>query len=714
MQKQSDSAIAQPLLAPRSVAIVGASDDPSKTTARPQQFLARAGYGGTAYFINPRRETVQGVKAWPSLTALPEVPEHVYIMTSAEAAIEAVRECAKVGVAVATVLSSGFAEEGPEGREREDRLRAAAAEGRVRVVGPSSLGVVNPRNGVMLTGNAAFGEPDIPQGGIFVASQSGSVIGSLVSRARGRGIGFAGLVSTGGEADLSLGAICEATLDDPGITSYALFLESLRHSEDLASFARAAARARKPVAVYKLGRSEEAAALSVSHTGALAGEDSESEAFFRACGFARVSSFESLLEAPAVLERVGVATHPRKPRIGVVTTTGGGAAIMVDQLAIRGMTLTAPSAELVDRMNAAGAPIPHSLIADLGLAGARHDVVTTALQLLQDSGEFDLIVFVIGSSARLNPELAVQAISERGKHEVPVVAFALPEAPEAADLLNRSGVPAFRTPESCADVLAAAYSRVSATIDAGARFAADAEAATEVLDEVASADLLARQGVSFAPSIAVRIDDLDEELTLPFTYPVVVKILSDKVPHKSDAGGVVLGVRDADGVRQAARTIVDNVTSYNPDVVVERVLVQQMAPKGLADTLVGYRVSPDVGPLVVLSTGGVLAEIFADSAVRLAPVDAAAAREMVSEVKGLSVVTGYRGLPEGDVAALVETIVGISRLAIDDPAVLEAEVNPLSIGAEGAGVTALDALVRRVPAADRTPAIDAETVSVSS
>jgi acyl-CoA synthetase (NDP forming) len=331
MQKQSDSAIARPLLAPKSVAIVGASDDPSKTTARPQQFLAQAGYEGQAYFVNPRRETVQGVKAWPSLSALPEVPEHVYIMTGAEAAIEAVRECARLGVAVATVLSSGFAEEGPEGQEREDRLRAAAAEGTVRVVGPSSLGVVNPRNGVMLTGNAAFGEPDIPKGGIFVASQSGSVIGSLVSRARGRGIGFAGLVSTGGEADLSLGSICEATLDDPGVTSYALFLESLRHSEDLASFAHAAQKAGKPVAVYKLGRSEEAAALSVSHTGALAGEDSESEAFFRACGFARVSNFESLVEAPALLGRVGTADQPRTPRIGVVTTTGGGAAMNDDR-----------------------------------------------------------------------------------------------------------------------------------------------------------------------------------------------------------------------------------------------------------------------------------------------------------------------------------------------------------------------------------------------
>jgi acetate---CoA ligase (ADP-forming) len=686
-------AIAQPLLCPASVAIVGASDDPAKPTGRPQQFLARAGYKGRAYFVNPTRDTVQGAQAWQSLSTLPEVPDHVYVMTGPEATIAVVDECARLGVPVATLLASGFAEEGEAGRERENRLREAAA-GRTRLVGPSSLGVVNPRNGVMLTGNAAFGEPDIPTGGVFVASQSGSVIGSLVSRARGRGIGFAGLVSTGGEADLSLGEICEATLDDPGITSYALFLESLRHSEDLASFAMAAAQAGKPVAAYKLGRSDAAAELAVSHTGALAGEDSESDAFLRACGFARISTFESLLEAPALLGRLGVHESARRPRVGVVTTTGGGAAIMVDQLAIRDITIVAPSERLVDAMRGAGAPVPHSLIADLGLAGARYDVVTAALKCMQDSGEFDMIVFVIGSSARLNPELAVQAIAERGGTGVPIVAFALPEAPQAAELLNRSGVPAFRTPESCADAVAAAFSRRPPTI--GRRLLSlSGPPRAEVLDEKDSADLLAQQGIPFSPAIVVTVDDLDSDLHVPFSYPVVVKVLSDRIAHKSDAGGVVLNVADADGVRKAARSIVSNVAQHHPDVVVDRVLVQKMAPKGLGEALVGYRVGAEVGPMVVLSTGGVLAEVFADSAVRLAPVDLPTAYEMITEVKGLTALTGYRGLPAGDLDALARLIVAMSQLAIEHPDVLEAEVNPLSIGPDGSGVCGLDALVRR-------------------
>jgi acyl-CoA synthetase (NDP forming) len=685
-------ALAAAVLRPGAVAIVGASDDPSKTTARPQQFLARSGFAGNVYFINPRRSTVQGVKAWPSLGALPEVPDHVYVMTGAEAAIETVRECAEIGVLAATILASGFAEAGPEGLEREDRLRQAAA-GRVRLIGPSSLGVVNPRNGLLLTGNAAFGEPNTPKGGMFVASQSGSVIGALVSRARGRGIGFAGLVSVGGEADLSVGELCESTLQDEEITSYALFLESLRHADKLASFAEAAHRAGKPVAVYKLGKSEEAAELAVSHTGAIAGSDAEADAFLGACGFARVNHFESLLEAPSLLRRVPASTAPREPRVGVITTTGGGAAIVVDQLATLGMKVVGPSVELVEQLASSGVDIPHSLIADLGLAGARHDVVSTAVTTMQDSGEFDLLLFVIGSSARLNPELAVEAIAECGGRDVPLVAFAVPEAPEAAELLQRSGVPAFRTPETCADVIASTYARRTATI--GARRFGTLPLNPDVLDEVESSARLREVGVPMLPAVSLPVDGLDQALLdVPIDFPAVVKALSAEVPHKSDVGGVIVGVGDTDELREAVWRIKANVESALTHVTLDRVLVQPMVTDGLAEVLVGYRVTPDAGPVVALSSGGVLAELFSDVAVRLAPVTIGTALEMIDQVKGLALAKGYRNSRRGDLQALAEAVVAMSQVATSFPHVAEAEANPVLVRPEGKGVVAVDALVR--------------------
>ncbi|MEN3380261.1 MAG: hypothetical protein V7608_305, partial [Hyphomicrobiales bacterium] len=211
------AALRQALLSPRSVAIVGQSDDASKTTGRPLKYLRQAGYRGAIYCINPRRATVLGERAWKSVDALPEVPDHAYVVVPTEAVVDTVAACGRMGVKVATILAAGFSETGADGVAREQDLKRVAAESGIRLVGPSSLGVVNLREGVMLTANAAFAEPDIPVGHTFFASHSGTMIGALMSRGKARGIGFAGLVSIGNEVDLSIGEICRSTLDDPDI-----------------------------------------------------------------------------------------------------------------------------------------------------------------------------------------------------------------------------------------------------------------------------------------------------------------------------------------------------------------------------------------------------------------------------------------------------------------------------------------------------------------
>jgi acyl-CoA synthetase (NDP forming) len=276
---QSGGDLAQALLAPKSVAIIGASDDLSKTAARPLQFLRRSGYEGRVYPINQNREMVLGERAWPSLASLPEVPDHAFIVTPTDHVIEAVGECGRLGVRVATILATGFSEGGAEGHRRVEQLQDMSNATGLRILGPSSIGVVDLRSKFLLTANAAFAEPNLPVGGTFVASHSGSLLGALMSRGKARSVGFAGLVSVGNEVDLSLGEICSATLNDPAISGYVLFLESMRHAKHLRAFAIEAARRNKPVVAYKLGRSTQAAELALSHTGALAGEDDVAEAF---------------------------------------------------------------------------------------------------------------------------------------------------------------------------------------------------------------------------------------------------------------------------------------------------------------------------------------------------------------------------------------------------------------------------------------------------
>ncbi|MGW5385396.1 acetate--CoA ligase family protein [Nocardia sp. NPDC003963] len=678
------------MLSPRSVAIIGASDDVRKTTARPLRFLRRQGFTGAVYPVNPRRETVLGERAWPDIASLPEVPDHVFIVADTLLVVSAVRDCGRAGVPLVTVLSGGFGEFG-EGAERLRELLAVAAEYGVRIIGPNSIGVVNPRNGMMLTANAAFAEEGIPVGSSFVASQSGSVIGALMTRAKARGLGFSGFVSTGSEVDLTLGEICAATLDDPEVGSYTLFMESLENAADLAAFAVEAAARDKPVTVYKLGRSDAAAALAVSHTGALSGEDDEADAFFRACGFARVDNFEALIETEALQRRVGPPAAAGDRRVAVITSTGGGAAILVDQLETLGVTVTQPSRTVFDGLGELGLDVAESLIVDLTLAGTRHDLVDGALKVLRGSGEFDLVLFVIGSSARLNPELAVSAIAEHAAGPVPVAAWALPDALESVRRLHEAGVPAFRTAEACAQAVAATLGRRPVDPATFRARRTEVPVAGRALDEAASAEVLASLGIRFPVTTTCGVDGVPEAEP---RFPVVVKALSDRLPHKSEAGAVVLGVRDRAGLRAALSTIVAGVEAYDATVTVDRFLVQEMIEETVFEALVGYRVSPTVGPLVLVAAGGVYTEIYEDSSLRLAPVTAELAREMVEEVKATAIARGFRGGPEGDLDALVDAVVRVSRLALERPDVVEAEVNPVAVQSRGRGVVALDALVR--------------------
>jgi acyl-CoA synthetase (NDP forming) len=688
MNPNARAELRRALLSPRSVVIVGQSNDAGKASGRPLDFLRRAGFGGTVYSVNARRETVLGERAYPSVSALPKVPEHAYILVPTEAVIDAVAECGKAGVRIATILAAGFSETGADGVAREQRLKDVAAETGIRIIGPSSLGVVNLRENLLLTANAAFAEPDIPVGRTFFASHSGTMIGALMSRGKARGVGFAGLVSIGNEVDLSVGEICSCTLDDPDIDSYLLFLESIRNAPALREFALRAAARGKPVVAYKLGRSSAARELAVTHTGALAGEDDVASAFLADCGIARVESLEALIEALPLVRRTPIRpVGARAPRVAVLTTTAGGAIMVVDPLAMRGVEIAEPSAETYQRFAAAGIEVTPARIVDLTVAGARYDVYKPALDILTTAPEFDMVLAVVGSSARFQPEQAVKPIIDSANAPKPIAAFLVPDAPDALAKLGEAGVPAYRTPEACADAIGAALARrepkpaVAMTAPGGKG---------RVLDELEAYALLDRLGIPRSPAVAPETT-ITQPPALPFPYPVAVKVLSADIPHKTEAGGVALNVRDGEALITAINTMRETVKSRT-GITPERVLVAPMV-SGIGEVLIGYRVDREAGPLVMVAAGGVFTEIYRDRSLRLAPVDLATAHAMIAEVKAFATLKGFRGKPAGDLAALANAIVALSRLALqNDPAIAEAEVNPLIVRADG--VVAVDALIR--------------------
>jgi acyl-CoA synthetase (NDP forming) len=338
------------------------------------------------------------------------------------------------------------------------------------------------------------------------------------------------------------------------------------------------------------------------------------------------------------------------------------------------------------RLAAKGIAVTPARIVDLTVAGARYDVYKGALDVLTTAPEFDIVLAVVGSSARFHPDLAVKPIIDSANSAKPIAAFLVPEAPDALAQLSKAGVPAFRTPEACADAIAAALSRR----EPKAAIATPTGNSGRVLDELEAYALLDRLGLPRSPAVALDTT-ITQAPALPFGYPVAVKVLSADIPHKTEAGGVALNVRDGDALVAAIRAMRETV-KQRAGITPDRVLVAPMT-SGIGEALVGYRVDREVGPLIMVAAGGVYTEIYRDRSLRLAPVDLATAHAMIGEVKAFAMLKGFRGKPAGDLDALAKAIVALSQLALqNDPAIAEAEVNPLIVRANG--VVAVDALVK--------------------
>ncbi|HEY3075395.1 MAG TPA: acetate--CoA ligase family protein [Burkholderiales bacterium] len=630
--------LAQALFAPRAVALIGASGDARKNTARPQRFLRKHGYTGRIVPVNAARDEVLGERAYRRLADVPLEIDHAFIMV--EEVEPALEDCARKQVAVATIYSNGFADAGAKGMERQARLVERARALGVRLLGPNSMGVVNLPGRLALTVNAVLEIDAPPAGTTSLVSQSGTMLGTLLSRGAARGLGYAKLVSVGNEADLGVAELVELLVDDADTRVIALFLETVRDAERLSRAARKAHAAGKPIVAYKLGRSALGEELARTHTGALAGMDVALDAYFRDCGIVRVDMLETLIEIPPLLAGRKPLGLARPAQVAVVTTTGGGAASVVDRLGLHGIELAS--------------------MHDLTMTATK-DTYRATLEQLLGSPDCNAVLAAVGSSAQFHPELAVEPIVQAKRTAKPLAAFFTPHAERSLALLAQQGIAAFRTPEACADAFAAFFAwrapRERPVMQAP-RLEREVFALLKNLNIA-----VAEHAIAQAPDFAHLVP-----------YPVALKRLD--VEHKTEVGGVALNIQShAELIQQATR------------MGGQRLLVQRME-HGLAEAIVGYRDDPVVGPLVLVGAGGTLAELYKDFAVGLAPVSEAEAEAMIAGVKGLAVIRGYRNLPRGDVKALAKAVAAFSTLG---SGVREAEINPLMVQAQG--VVAVDARV---------------------
>lgn len=679
------------LLNPASIAVIGASTDPAKLTGRPISYLQKAGFKGRIYPINPRADEVLGLKSYADPRNLPEAPDVGLVLVGANRVVDSVRALSEAGAKAAIVLASGFGESGEEGRRRQADLAEAA--GGMRILGPNTIGLVNLTDGIPLTATGAMESEDFTSGAIALVSQSGGIMGSILSRAVARGIGFSKLIATGNESDLNVADAIDALAEDDATRVIALYLETIR---DVDAFRAAAVKARaagKRIVVYKVGRSDIGARSAVSHTGALAGADKVYDALFRQLGIVRATTFADLLDIPAAL---ACGREMAGARVAVLTSTGGAATIVADNVGLTGLEMPVPdqtTAQRILSLDLKDAALDANPI-DVTLAGLRPDLYREILAALTESPSYDAIVAVVGSSSIGQPDLVAEPLLEAMSHtDKPILAYVSPDAPEIVKHLNRRGIPAFAAPEACAAVLTAMVPAPKGK-GAPARNVVSADTSdirSGSLNEAEAKDLCARFGVPVTREAAAATPREAGEIAVTFGEPVVVKVLSSEILHKSELGGVAVGVAPEE-VEACCTEMLARVRAANAGRV-EGFLVQELVSGG-TEMILGFNRDPQLGGYLLLGAGGVTTELYQDVAIRLLPIDRSEACEMIDSLRCAQLLKGFRGRPLGDIDALTDAILAFGDMAMAlDGRLKEAEINPVFVLPQGQGVRAADGLV---------------------
>ena len=681
------------LLKPRSVAIIGASADAAKTSGRPVSYLVKHGFTGAIYPVNPKVNRIGELTCYPDIKSLPTVPDVAIVLLGAERAHLEVRELAALGTAAAIVLASGYAETDESGARRQRELLDAA--GPMRLLGPNTIGLVNLTDDIVLSASGALDMTHFRAGSVGVVSQSGGILGALLSRAEARGMGLSKLISTSNEADLELADFIDYLVDDEATKVIALYVEAIRNPTKFRAATLRAARAGKPIVAFKIGRSEAGAKAAVSHTGAMAGADRMYDALFRQTGVIRAQTFGDLLDIPAAL---ATARTLRGKRVAVLTSTGGAGTLVSDAIGVAGFDTPAPDAETAAALRALQtgehAALDRNPI-DVTLAGLQPDLLRGAIKILLASPTYDALIIIVGSSGIGRPELMAGAIEAcLPLSDKPVLAFVSPHAPEAAALLTARGVPAYTAAESCASALTGmlhASNWTASEPGTPGAIVTVSDLPGGSLDEAQAKQLFARFGIPCVQEHVVETSLQAELVAREFGSNVVTKILSNTITHKSDVGGVAVNVAsERIGARLATMvTDVERATGERPT----RFLVQEMVTDG-TELILGMHRDP-LGTAILLGMGGVTAELFEHTALCMLPTEGGLSREqalgMARSLKTWPLLDGFRGRPKADVDALVHAIVAFSQMVAQlGDTLIEAEINPIFVLEKGRGVRAAD------------------------
>jgi len=693
------------LLKPKSVAIIGASDDPGRIGGRPLRYLIDVGYAGGIFPVNPGRDVVQGLPSFASISAIPEPVDLAVIAVSTDKAMASLEECAAKGVRAAVVFTAGFAETGDAGRALQDRLAALGRDSGMRILGPNCLGIYNSAIGFFATFTATLenGLPDPV--GVGLVSQSGAYGSHVSLLAIRRGIGIRYWITTGNECDVELGECIAYLAADPDIHAIVAYAEGVRDGESLLGALSLARSMKKPVVFMKVGQTAIGAQAAASHTASLAGSDAVYDSVLRQFGAYRAGDTEEMLDVTYAC-KLGVL--PKGPRIGFLTVSGGVGIQMADAAVAAGLDVAPMPDEAQARLKAL---VPFAATRNPVDSTAQvfndPDLIDAYLDIMLESGGYDAIVafltYVAAAESMVAPvSKAIENANAKYPGRLIVMVIVAPEA-----IIRRyeaAGCLVFEDPTRAVRAIAALHriqrameippSPPIAIKDAAPRALPDGP-----IGEQESKRILRDAGLAVIEDCLVTSAEDAAAAAAELGFPVVLKIASSDIAHKTEVGGVRLGVDSAERAGDAFRSLMSDVQRLRPDARLDGVLVSPMVGEGV-ETILGIHLDPVFGPVVMFGLGGVLVEVLEDVSFRVAPFDEDEARRMVLELKGRAILEGTRGKGPYDLPALFTALARLSRFAAGHADTIESvDVNPFLVRPEGKGCIALDALV--VPRSSR-------------
>ena len=694
-----------PIFSPQSVALIGATENPGSVGRTILENLTKGGFAGPIYPVNPKRETVLGIKAYPSITAVPAKADLAVIVTPAATVPGIVRDCGAAGVKGIIIISAGFKEIGAPGVELERQILEEATKAGIRIVGPNCLGVMVP--GAKL--NATFAADMARPGSVGFISQSGALCTAILDWSLKENVGFSVFVSLGSMLDVSWGDLIQHLGDDPNTKSIVIYMESIGDARAFLSAAREVALT-KPIIVIKPGRTEAAAKAAASHTGSLTGSDEVLQAAFQRVGVLRVEAISELFDMAEVLSK---QPRPKGPHLTIVTNAGGPGVLATDMLIGSGAQLANLTPETMEAFNKILPPTwSHNNPVDI-IGDAKPELYAKSLEIAANDPNTDGILVILTPQAMTDPTATADCLKPFAHiPNKPVIAswMGADIVAKGEDILNAAQIPTFKYPDRAAksfyymwhynENLRQLYETPAmaddsnGTIDrekAAAIIAEVRKSGRTILTEFESKKLLAAYGIPTVEThIALTENDAVKEAAR-LGFPVVLKLYSETITHKTDVGGVQLNLRTADAVREAWQAIETSCTGKAGKEHFLGVTVQPMIKLDGYEIIIGSSIDPQFGPVLLFGTGGQLVEVFKDRALGLPPLNATLARRMMERTKIYTAFKGVRGRKAADIAALEQLLVRFSQLVVEQPWISELDINPLLISAER--ILALDARV---------------------